>query len=237
MENKNELSDIVLEKDDGKILKAKRVLIIIAILIILFLAVILSMKLFNTADNSKTPNLVLPPAPTASVKNIQKDEELFKQVPIIEENNTKKDNFENIVKNLKNKETKVQQLETKKADKTAMDTNKTQVQPVVKPIVKAKVAQIKPRKKENKTTKTKKSSEKKGTYIQVGATSKHSPDKTFLKKISAQKLDYRLLPITIKGKKITKILVGPFNSRKIAKENLSKVKRHLNKNAFIYIVR
>ncbi|MFK5881540.1 MAG: SPOR domain-containing protein [Sulfurospirillum sp.] len=228
MENKNELSDIVLEKDDGKILKAKRVLIIIAILIILFLVVILSMKLFNSPANNKTSDLVLPPEPTSNVQNIKKNEELFKQVPIIEKNTTKKDNFENIVKNLKEKETK-----NKQAPKVKNDA---QIQPVVKPLTKSKITKIKPSIKKS-TVKTKKILTKNGTYIQVGATSKHSPNKKFLNKISSQKFHYRLLPITIKGRKITKILIGPFDNRKIAKENLAKVKKNFNKNAFIYIVK
>jgi len=229
MENKNELSDIVLEKDTGKILKTKRVLIIISIFIILFLVVILSMKLFNNPANNKTPNLILPPEPTSSVEKTQKDEELFKQVPINEENNTKKDNFENIVKNLKEKETKIKQIETQKVQKNQEVKKETTVQPVVKAIVKPKIAKTK--------VKTKNLLANKGVYIQVGATSKQSPNKDFLKKISAHKLNYRLLPIKIKNKKITKILIGPFKDRTTAKQNLVKIRENFNKNSFIYTIK
>ncbi len=234
MENKNELSDIVLEKDGDKILKTKRVLIIISILIILFLVVILSMKLFNNPTNTKTPNLILPPEPTSTVKKVQKDEELFKQVPIIEENNTKKDNFENIVKNLKDKESKIDKIEAKKAEKIPETKEKTTIQPVVKPVVKPKTQK---QKVEKTVKKTKNLLAKTGIFIQVGATSKHSPDKKFLKKISNKKLSYRLLPISINGKKITKILIGPFDSRKTAKQNLPDIRKSFNKNAFIYTVK
>ena len=236
MENKNELSDIVLEKDDGKVLKAKRVLIIIAIFIIIFLAVILSMKLFNNPTDNKTPDLVLPPEPISSTKNIKKDEELFKQVPIIEKNSSKKDNFENIVKNLKEKETNTKQQESKTPPITTAK-KETQVQPVVKALKKPETAQIKQDVKNKSPKKDKNLIAKNGTYIQVGATSKHSPNKKFLKKIAGQKLNYRLLPITIKGKKITKILVGPFKNRSVAKQNLPKVRKHLNKHAFIYVIK
>ena len=233
MEDNNKLSDIVLEKDDGKILKTKRVLIIVAILIILFLVVILSMKLFNSPSNNKTTNLVLPPEPISSMQKTKKDEELFKQVPIIEENKTKKDNFENIVKNLKAKETRIAQKETQNSSKVK---TKTSMQPVVKEIVKSKKKTLEKRK-EKKVKQKVKTTASKGIYIQIGATTKHSPNKNFLKKIANQKLKYKLLPVVVKGKKVMKILVGPFETRAIAKQNLPKVKKYLNKNAFIYSVR
>ncbi len=239
MESKNELSDIVLEKDDGKSLKIKRVLIIIAILIIVFLISLLSMKLINNPAKNETKNIVLPPEPTANVQKTQNSDELFKQVPILEENNTKKDNFDNIVKNLKNREMKSEQNDIKKSVKTEQSQDKeivTQVKPVVEAAVKPSLKQDKaPAKKVYKNITTK--AGRKGVYIQVGATSKYTPNKTFLKKIKDQKFAYKLLPITIKDKRITKILVGPFKNRSIAKQNLDKIKKSLNKHAFIYVIK
>ena len=230
MDNKNELSDIVLEKSDEKMLKAKRVLIIISILVIVFLIVLLSMKLLNRSDDNKTPNLILPPEPTTAVKEVDKNDELFKQVPIIKENIVKKDNIDNIVKNLKDKAIKENKTETSKNKKKIVQTHKKEeVKTVVKPIVQHVV----------KKTNTKHANTKasKGVYIQVGATSKLTPSKKFLKKISSEKFSYKLLPINVKGKKITKILVGPFKNRNSAKENLVKVRKSLNSHAFIYIMK
>jgi DedD protein len=229
MEDKNELSDIVLEKDTGKILKAKRVLIIISTLIILFLIVLLSMKLFNNPAKKETQNIVLPPEPTVNVQNSKKDEELFKQVPIIEENSTKKDNFENIVKNLKEKESKIQENKT---EQTQSKTEAT-VQKASKVVAEKKDVKTQPKPKKS----SKKLIANRGIYIQVGATSKHQPNKKFLKKISAKKLEYRLLPIKINGKKITKILIGPFKNRSTAKKNLPTIRENFNKNAFIYRIK
>ncbi len=231
MEDKNELSDIVLEKGTNKTLKAKRILIIIAILIIIFLAVILSMKFINKPQNTQQPKLILPPEPTSTVQKITKDEQLFKQVPIIEENNTKKDSFENMVKSLKEKEiqkTKTAEVKAKQEIKKATVTTTKVIQPVVKPLV--KVA-----KKDTKKIVSREATN--GIYVQVGATSKYTPDKKYLKKIIDKKYNYRLLAITIKGKKVTKILIGPFKNRKIAKENMVNIKKDINKNAFIYKVR
>jgi len=237
MDNKNELSDIVLEKSDEKMLKAKRVLIIISILIIVFLIVLLSMKLLNRSDNEKTPNLILPPEPTTATKNVEESDELFKQVPIIKEDVAKKDDIDDIVKNLKNKATKENKVQTPKNKKKVVQVpKKEEVKTVVKPIVQQVVKKTKQIVKRTsiKHVGTKAT---KGVYIQVGATSKLTPSKKFLKKISGEKFSYKLLPINVKGKKITKILVGPFKNRASAKQNLVKVKKSLNKNAFIYIMK
>jgi len=241
MDSKNELSDIVLEKSDEKTVKAKRVLIIISILIIVFLIVLLSMKLLNRSDDEKTPNLVLPPEPTVTVKEADKDNELFKQVPIIKENVAKKDNINKIVKNLKNKASEENKkgnniVTSKEKNKVVNIPKKEEVKTVVKPLVQHVVKKTKPvvKKRKIKHIKTKSAQ---GIYVQVGATSKLTPNKKFLKKISGEKFSYKLLPINIKGKKITKILVGPFKSRDLAKKNLVKIKKSLNKNAFIYTIK
>ncbi len=235
MDNENELSDIVLEKSDEKMLKAKRVLIIISILIIVFLIVLLSMKLLNRSDDSATPNLVLPPEPTSIAKDTQKNEELFKQVPIIKENIAKKDNIDKIVNNLKNKAVNENEANTSKNKVTQVLKNE-EVKTVVKPIAQLVKKKIKPvvKKIKRKLVSTKAA---KGVYIQVGATSKLTPSKKFLKKITGLKFSYKLLSINVKGKKITKILVGPFKNRDLARKNLAKVKKTLNKNAFLYIMK
>jgi DedD protein len=47
MENRNELSDIVLEKGDNKTVKVKRILILVAFLILIFLVALASMKILK----------------------------------------------------------------------------------------------------------------------------------------------------------------------------------------------
>ena len=76
-----------------------------------------------------------------------------------------------------------------------------------------------------------------GVYVQVGATSRLSPDKKFLKTITSKNYDYKLLPINVKGKKVTKILIGPYKSTKEAKAVLADIKSKINKDAFIYRVK
>ncbi len=76
----------------------------------------------------------------------------------------------------------------------------------------------------------------KGYFIQVGATSSF-PDKRFLRKIKSAGFDYTLYTINSNGRKIKKILVGPFPSREAAKRSLPKAKSMIASGAYIYRVK
>ena len=120
MENE-ELKDILLEKDDeAKGVKLKKLLMFIAALVILFLIIIVAMKLVNSNDSVQSQNeadsrLVLPPVPAEQPVDTQVpaqdtnsdvkkgDTQLFEQVPIVPENK-QQDDFEDMIKKLKDKE-------------------------------------------------------------------------------------------------------------------------------------
>lgn len=120
MENE-ELKDILLEKDDdAKGVKLKKLLMFIAALVILFLIIIVAMKLINSSDSTQAQNeadsrLVLPPVPAEQPVDTQVpaqdtnsdvkkgDTQLFEQVPIVPENK-QQDDFEDMIKKLKDKE-------------------------------------------------------------------------------------------------------------------------------------
>ena len=120
MENE-ELKDILLEKDDeAKGAKLKKLLMFIAALVILFLIIIVAMKLVNSNDSTQSQNeadsrLVLPPVPAEQPVDTQVpaqdtnsdvkkgDTQLFEQVPIVPENK-QQDDFEDMIKKLKDKE-------------------------------------------------------------------------------------------------------------------------------------
>ena len=120
MENE-ELKDILLEKDDeAKGAKLKKLLMFIAALVILFLIIIVAMKLINSGDSTQAQNeadsrLVLPPVPAEQPVDTQVpaqdtnsdvkkgDTQLFEQVPIVPENK-QQDEFEDMIKKLKDKE-------------------------------------------------------------------------------------------------------------------------------------
>lgn len=234
MEDKNELSDIILEKDDGKSMKTKRILIIAALLIVIFLIVLIIMKVSNRqADHTK---LNLPPTPTQKVVETKKEDDLFKQVPITEIED-KKESFEEMVKSLKEKEIQKQENLRPKIEETKQVVKKVEVQDIPKVAIPPKIqepiaptAKIEPVKKPSALATT-------GVYIQVGATSRLSPDEKFLAKLVSKGYQHRLLPIDVKGTKVTKILIGPFTNSATARAELSKVRSNINKDAFIYRVK
>ncbi|HIP44883.1 MAG TPA: SPOR domain-containing protein [Sulfurospirillum arcachonense] len=238
MEDKNELSDIVLEKNDNKSMKAKRILIIVALLIVVFLVVLVVMRVVNKpTQQSNNTKLILPPNPTQKVIEPKKEDDLFKQVPIVEEED-KKESFEEMVKSLKAKEIQKQENIQPKVEEIqeVVETIKTKVETKIvtppKKIEKAakpiKAKLVKQTTNDLATT---------GVYVQVGATSRLTPDKKFLAKLASKSYEYRLLPIDVKGTKVTKILIGPYANSTAAKAVLADIKSSINKDAFIYRVK
>ena len=255
MENE-ELKDILLEKDDeAKGAKLKKLLMFIAALVILFLIIIVAMKLINSSDSTQAQNeadsrLVLPPVPAEQPVDTQVpaqdtnsdvkkgDTQLFEQVPIVPENK-QQDDFEDMIKKLKDKEG------AKSAPKT--EEPKEIVKAVEKPTEAPKKAEAKveaPAKKaetkseakvEKKTeakpakTEAKAESVAKGSYVQVFATSKFNPNADYMKKIAAKGYSYK----TIKAGELTKILVGPFDEKGLQKA-VNDIRKDVNKDAFVF---
>ena len=233
MEEKNELSDIILEKDDNKSMKIKRILIIVALMILVFLVVLVVMKVINKPDpKSSTDKLILPPQPVSKQVEPKKEDDLFKQVPIVEEED-KKESFEEMVKSLKEKEIK------KQADiePVIVEEIQTKIEQPVKEAVKKIIPVVTAPKVVKPVVKQTTTNATKGVYVQVGATSRLTPSKKFLAQLAKNNFEYRLLPIDVNGKKVTKILVGPYANTTQAKQVLGDIKENINKDAFIYRVK
>ena len=235
MENsRNELSDIVLEKGDHKTVKVKRILLLAAFLIFVFLVALASMKMMNKDNGKDTSKLILPPEPTQETQ-LPKDDQLFKQVPIIEEN-PKKESFEDMIKTLKEKEvakqeeSKAKEPVATKADTTkVVDTKLKEVTPPVTP--KKEVAKPK----ETPTHATSGSANA-GIYVQVGAVAT-APEQRVLNDIKSKGFEYKIYPTVVNGNNVTKILIGPYANSADAEQALANIRSSINKNAFIYRIK
>ncbi len=226
MQEKNELSDIMLNKSGENATKTKKILLLSVGLIIVFLVVLAVMKLINKPEQKKYDlNIAIPPEPTTKMGEKQNKEELFKQVPIIEENSSdkkvKKDNFNAMVEKLKQKEQKGGNAKTNIVNTSKKIAKKTKK---ISSKSKYKRKAVKP-----------KHMQKGIYYVQVGVTFKEKPDGDFLTKIKKAGYAYTLYSLKISGKKATKILIGPYKNRKEAMKNISKIKKTINKAAFVYI--
>ncbi len=77
-------------------------------------------------------------------------------------------------------------------------------------------------------------------YIQVAALLRRSPDKRFLKLIQKEGYNYRIIKTYRyqNGEKvlITKVLIGPYKTKKDAKNEILNIKEKITKTAFVYKV-
>lgn len=271
MENE-ELKDILLEKDDeAKGAKLKKLLMFIAALVILFLIIIVAMKLINSGDSTQAQNeadsrLVLPPVPAEQPVDTQVpaqdtnsdvkkgDTQLFEQVPIVPENK-QQDDFEDMIKKLKDKEgaksapkteepkevvkavehpaEAPKKAETKVEAPAKKVETKSEAKAEKKPEAKVEKKAEAPAKAEKVEKKAeapaKAESVAKGSYVQVFATSKFNPNADYMKKIAAKGYSYK----TIKAGELTKILVGPFDEKGLQKA-VNDIRKDVNKDAFVF---
>ena len=238
MENRNELSDIVLEKGDSKTLKLKRILILVAFLILVFLVALASMKMMNKEPSKETSKLILPPEPSAQEAPVTKDDQLFKQVPIIEEN-PKKESFEEMIKTLKEKE--AQKQEDAKVKESAAQTTapiKSETPKVVetKPKEESVKKEVTKPKEAPAPVSQQSTSADAGIYIQIGAVAT-APEQKVLNDIKSKGFEYRLYKTVVNGNNVTKILIGPYAKSEDAQNALISVRASINKNAFIYRIK
>jgi len=248
MENRNELSDIVLEKGDNKTLKMKRILILVAFLILVFLVALASMKVANKDPGKDTSKLILPPEPTQETQ-IPKDDQLFKQVPIIEEN-PKKESFEDMIKTLKEKEAQKQE-DAAKGTGTDAKPKEATTAPITTPVKEAVPAKVESKKETTKAQPVLHSTEvtpkesasaggsgnaSAGIYVQVGAVAT-TPEARQLNEIKSKGFEYKLYTTVVNGNKVTKILIGPYAKSSDAESALVLIRSSVNKNAFIYRVK
>jgi DedD protein len=245
MENRNELSDIVLEKGDTKTLKMKRILILVAFLILVFLVALASMKVANKDQGKDTSKLILPPEPTQEMQ-VPKDDQLFKQVPIIEEN-PKKESFEDMIKTLKEKEAQKQEeakgAEAKPKESTTTPATTTtpvkETLPKVKEETKKEAPKAQPLLRSTEVGDTHTAgggSADAGIYVQVGAVAT-TPEAKQLSDIKSKGFEYKLYTTVVNGNKVTKILIGPYAKSSDAESALVLIRSSVNKNAFIYRVK
>ncbi len=286
----NDLSDIVLEKKQSGPQKTKKLLLLAASLILIFLIALVLMKLFSGSNNQGDNSLAqvsqdITQKADNSIdkisKKVEDTNELFKQEPIVDESSETDLKFEEMVRKLKAQDAaqetddivqnsidnsvekiKKQKDEVKhkvddltasiaKAKKEAVKKTeivKEEVKTIAPKIsidsVKTKVSKIKPAKKEviissviEKHPVATKLSVLSGYFVQVGATANSFPDKRFLQKIKNAGYDYVVHTMFIKGRKIKKVLIGPYSTKSKAQAKLPSIRNTINPSAYIFRIK
>ncbi|MDD7091299.1 SPOR domain-containing protein [Campylobacter sp.] len=259
MEEKNkesqELQDIILENDDENPNgKAKKIITTIISLIILFLIIVIVVRFLNTNDEEEpmlsqntAGALILPDEPVAPMP------ESFEQIPIVTEPEL------TIGQVLEQKDEPIAELIAPKepekpepAPKAELKEPTVKPEPVAKPepkkpeTKKPEPAVIKPEPKqpalEKELTKpeikanTASSSAMAGSYVQVASVAKFDPKSSLIKKLNSLGYEYKTYETTVNGKKVIKLLVGPFSGAEL-KQKLDQIKANIDQKAYIYRIK
>ena len=259
MEEKNkesqELQDIILENDDENPNgKAKKIITTIISLIILFLIIVIVVRFLNTNDEEEpmlsqntADALILPDEPVAPMP------ESFEQIPIVTEPEL------TIGQVLEQKDEPIAELIAPKepekpepAPKAELKEPAAKLEPATKPEPKKpepkklEPAVIKPEPKqpalEKELTKpeikanTASSSAMAGSYVQVASVAKLDPKSSLIKKLNSSGYEYKTYETTVNGKKVIKVLIGPFSGAEL-NQKLGQIKADIDQKAYIYKIK
>jgi DedD protein len=227
MQEKNELNDIILNKN-GSGNNNKKIVLAVATLGIILIIVVMLMNSITSSGTDNLPQAVLPPEPTAQATNENAQEPLFEEVPVVQDNGQGSDNLDNIAQKLK------QESQDEKS------SPEPQVQEESEPVAAAKTEPVK---QSSATTKKVAAPEPQAAkaktstggshYIQVGSFSKNEPNKTFLKSITDKGYKYEFRAVKVNSQTINKVLVGPFSDDNEAREALKVIRKSVESGAFI----
>ncbi|OHD98492.1 MAG: sporulation protein [Sulfurimonas sp. RIFCSPLOWO2_12_FULL_36_74] len=248
MEEKNELNDIILNKNSSS-LGNKKIVLAVATLGIILIIVVMLMNSLASSGTENLPQAILPPEPQKEAKAVT-DEPLFEDVNVVQETSQDNSSLDAIAQKLKEESVKdssnVQPKESsvasaavaeefkkeqpKKIETAKVETAKVETaKPATKKVAAAKEAAKEPIS-EPKTTATATAS---GHYIQIGSFSKIEPNKKLLDSITNLGYKYKFHQVTINSKVVNKVLVGPFNSEDEARKALKNVKASVEAGAFL----
>ncbi len=222
-EKQDDLDNLIIQSKKPSGLK--KLLLAAAVLLLVLILIILVTKSLIEGEKAPQSSVILPPEPVTQPKAPAK-EPLFEQVPIEEENATDK-RIDQVIDKLK-----------KSAPKEAEESKKAPVETVIEPVKrerpKPEAAKPLPKSEPAPVQKRENVATPKGSYfIQVGAFFRYPPDKKFLDTIEKEGLRYIIVEGEKSGKPYKKVLVGPYPDRGAAKEDLVRIKKRINQNAYI----
>ena len=217
MNDKNELSDIVLNKN-GSSSSNKKIILAVATLGIILIIVVMLMNSINSQSENNLPQAVLPPEPKTqtAANETGNDEPLFQDVAVIQDNTSPDEELDKIAKKLKQESTQEAKVIT---------TSKT-----IAP--KTKIKKVKSVRKNTAVTIPQSTSSGK-YYIQVGAFAKYKPNKKFLKSITNLGYKYKYHKVKVNSESFNQVLVGPFKTQKEANDAKRVIRAKIVPGAFL----
>ena len=220
MDEKNELNDIILNKNNSSI-GNKKIILAVATLGVILIVVVMLMNTLTSKGTDNLPQAVLPPEPQQQAKSAM-EEPLFEDVKVVQESDRENASLDAITQKLKE--------ESLKENEQPQVVSEVKTKDKVKDESKASVAA-------NVETKTPPAAPKESSsnayYIQVGSFEKYEPNKKFLDSISRLGYKYKFHQVKINSKIINKVLVGPFYNEAEARKALISVRTSVEAGAFL----
>ncbi|NPA03462.1 MAG: SPOR domain-containing protein [Epsilonproteobacteria bacterium] len=231
-----ELEDIVLDNYEHKD-RFKKWMFLSGSIALIFIIVISIVKIVS--DSSSAPQDALIENEEIALEEKSSIEDNLEEIPILEANEEDdKEEFHKVISEVMKKE---QMLAQSDIAKSLLAQETPPPKPVEKRVVERKVYHppkvTHPSPKPTPPKPKPKPSSPKNIYIQVGAFLKQGPDERFLDKIKELGFNYRVKEFEINDKKVKRVYIGPFASRKEASNYLPKIRSHINPHAFITRIR
>ncbi len=219
MDDKNELSDIVLNKGNGSS-SNKKIILAVATLGVVLIIVVMLMSSMNSGSNNNLPQAVLPPKPQKEVvQNKTEDEPLFEDVKVMQDDASSDADLDKIAQKLKQ--------ESASEESTPVQKQVVATKKVVKKVAPKKTPKVKkvaPKKIVSKTAVA-----VGNYYIQVGSFLKYKPNKKFLGSINKLGFNVKYHKVG----RLNKVLVGPFKTRKEANRAKKLLRSKIEPGAFL----
>lgn len=222
MNENNELSDIVLNKNSSSG-SSKKMVLAIATLGIILIAVVTIMKSCGSDSINGAPQSVIPPKPQQNIveqdteivsdQTTKNDEPLFEEVEVIEDDSVDDADLDKIAQKLK-EESKEEIVQPQPKPVAEPKVTQTVVKPAVKPVTPKAVS----------TT---------AYYIQVGSFTKFEPNQKFLQSITKLGYQYMYHKVRVNNKTLNKVLVGPFATEQEARDARRVLRSKVEPGAFL----
>ncbi|MDB2562557.1 SPOR domain-containing protein [Sulfurimonas sp.] len=224
MKESNELNDIILNKGNATN-NNKKIILAVATLGVILIVVVMLMNSLTSTGTDNLPQTPVPPTKQAAVD--MKDEPLFEEVEVLEEESKPADNLDAIARKLKEES---QEIETPETELIQDPIMLEEPKPVAKP---KPVVKTTPKPKPVTKVSAPAGAFKSYYYIQVGSFSKYAPNKKFLGSITNLGYKYKFHKINKNGKSFNKVLVGPFKSTVTAKDARRVLRAKVEPGAFL----
>ncbi|HIP20917.1 MAG TPA: SPOR domain-containing protein [Sulfurimonas sp.] len=209
MNDKNELNDIILNKDTSNN-SNKKIVLVVATLGVILIIVVMLMNSLSSNGTDNLPQAVLPEEPQGQILQTQ-EEPLFEEV-VVEEETSSDEDLALIAQKLKEESLTEASVEVIQAQTPVVQketaVKKSVVAKTVTPVSKASAISY---------------------YIQVGSFSKYKPNKKFLDSITKLGYSYKFHKVA----NLNKVLVGPFKNSNEAKNARRTLRSKVEPGSFL----